>query len=222
MYAIIATGLKIMILFEKAETLSDAKSRGLALRIHYDQWHRKSYTLYDAEWLDHDNTIMNLVELLEASMLATITVKLPAEGEAYGAKEVVASAAVKGYGPLLYDIVMHEEDGLIPDREEVSNKARHVWSNYFHSRTDVEHLKLDNIYDPKTATPVDDAMVHDDVDNVLDYAYVMKNYPSIGALINNDLVIIKKLLEKFDISEEKFDKAFDVASISFFEMKYYR
>lgn len=48
-------------------------------------------------------------------------------------------AAEKGFGPLLYESVMHEiyEDWLAPDAVAISFYAKNIWRNYY-ERTDIE------------------------------------------------------------------------------------
>jgi hypothetical protein len=60
---------------------------------------------------------------------------------------VQSSAATKGYGPKLYDIVMEaataEGAMLTSDRRTVSDAAKGVWAYYFKNRSDVNKTPLD-------------------------------------------------------------------------------
>jgi len=78
-------------------------------------------------------------------------------------------AAVKGYGPLAYEIVMANY-GLGPDRISVSSKAKSVWTK-FSQRDDVSIHPYDDIDSPKTPTPKDDCDVYQDVE--LDASYTL-------------------------------------------------
>jgi hypothetical protein len=90
-------------------------------------------------------------------------------GECNDATEITASAAVKGYGPLLYDIVMSDSDcGIMSDRNSTSASAKNVW-NHYATRDDVEPHPFDDKDDPKTPDPNDDCYLVDDP--VLDQSY---------------------------------------------------
>lgn len=79
-----------------------------------------------------------------------------------GAAEVAASAAVKGYGPLMYDVAMSKSSApLMPDRSSLSPKAAAIWQYYDNKRSDVKKLPLDDIDDPKTPDERDDCAVWD-------------------------------------------------------------
>lgn len=110
-----------------------------------------------------------------------------------GAWEIASSAAEKGYGPMLYDILMAiaPNKTVMSDRESVSPSAKGVWSYYFWNRGDVEKLKLDDKSAPKTPTKFDDCSVFDaemkrgDDVNPLNYAYKSKTSPKGAALERN-------------------------------------
>jgi len=65
--------------------------------------------------------------------------------------EVRYSAALSGYGPLLYDLVLsHIYPGfLVSDRGSVSPQAQKVWNFYFNNRPDVNKQLITSIYDPQ-------------------------------------------------------------------------
>lgn len=95
---------------------------------------------------------------------------MPHSGDCHDAMEVKMSAASKGYGPLMYDIVMSDGDGgLMPDRVSTSGQAKKLWQFYGDKRSDVKKKPFDDERDPKTPEKDDDcALVGDDV---LDAAY---------------------------------------------------
>jgi hypothetical protein len=66
------------------------------------------------------------------------------------AYEVKQSAALSGYGPLLYDLVLSHiyPNFLVSDRSSVSNQARKVWNFYLNNRPDVNKVLISSIYDP--------------------------------------------------------------------------
>jgi hypothetical protein len=53
-----------------------------------------------------------------------------------------------GMGPLLYDVAMElsGQNGLMPDRDEVSAEARSVWEFYLRNRPDIEVMQLDSMH----------------------------------------------------------------------------
>ncbi len=66
------------------------------------------------------------------------------------AYEVKQSAALSGYGPLLYDLVLSHihPNFLISDRSSVSKQAQKVWNFYLNNRPDVNKVFITSIYDP--------------------------------------------------------------------------
>lgn len=53
--------------------------------------------------------------------------------------ELAKSAAEKGYGPSMYDfILMSFDEGLVPDRESVSEAALNIWRHFLNNRSDVK------------------------------------------------------------------------------------
>tara|TARA_R110000744_G_scaffold229533_3_gene347563 strand:+ start:1321 stop:1935 length:615 start_codon:yes stop_codon:yes gene_type:complete len=81
--------------------------------------------------------------------------KNPEEGPCFGAWKVIAVEAVRGWGPLLYDIAMEyatmKGGGLMADREEVTPMARKIWRYYLNNRDDVISHQLDDL--ENTLTP---------------------------------------------------------------------
>lgn len=62
--------------------------------------------------------------------------------------EVVTSAAIKGYGPLLYDLMLSNiyPKFLISDRGSVSQQAQKIWNHYFYIRSDVNKVLLQSTF----------------------------------------------------------------------------
>tara|TARA_B100000686_G_scaffold312533_1_gene357156 strand:+ start:248 stop:904 length:657 start_codon:yes stop_codon:yes gene_type:complete len=79
----------------------------------------------------------------------------PEDGPCDGAYQVKWASAKRGWGPLLYDVAMEyatmHGNGLIADREEVTDRARPVWDYYLSNRGDVDHHQLDDKHN--TLTP---------------------------------------------------------------------
>lgn len=143
-------------------------------------------------------------------VVATISVNAgrAMSGLQYGVPNVVASAANKGYGPLMYDIVMAHEGGLTCDKLSISDDAAYIWQYYFSNRKDVEKKLLDDINEPRTPEKFDDSTVfkqsskYDYSKDPLNYAYFPKTKLNTSTLINNHEVFIswiKKNLPDLDI-----------------------
>lgn len=200
---------------------------GLALKV-LRQSRSISYVLYDAnkfkEFIQemvksefYEGQTKSLIEdSINESILGYIKVS-PYVGGAFGAKEVQESAAERGYGPLMYDIAMSQNKGLMADRNSVSDNAEKVWDRYM-LRSDVTNLPLDDVEDPQTSTPDDDAELHAPIktreknkrnlkNNVsIDRAFFMKNGgPNVNGLITNDRHAVYFLQDGFDVSEEVFN-----------------
>jgi len=69
------------------------------------------------------------------------------EGPCAGTWHIAFSSAEHGLGPLLYDLAMEVAgaDGIMPDRNSVSEEARKVWRYYKTRRSDVKAIPLDYI-----------------------------------------------------------------------------
>lgn len=133
-------------------------------------------------------------------ILATLHARKDSEYPEFSIVE--RSAANKGYGPLIYDIAMSEEGGLISDRQSVSEEARHIWSYYLNYRDDVTKEPL---YEDKDM----------DLENPLDYGYKLKKKINTRTLEENHKYLIKWVknnMPDFDILN---------SSLYYFSRKYY-
>ena len=85
-------------------------------------------------------------------------------GNCSGAWMVASSEAMKGWGPLLYDVAIEYSTmrggGLSPDRTMVSDEAKRVWDYYLKNRSDVTAHQLDNLEDELTPGYKPDNCVH--------------------------------------------------------------
>ena len=89
---------------------------------------------------------------------------LPCEGSF----TIELSRAAKGWGPLLYDIAIEAAtllgNGLVPDRNIVSDEALKVWNFYLANRPDVVSHQLDSPENDLTY-PDDDPLGRKPIDN---------------------------------------------------------
>lgn len=121
------------------------------------------YILYSPKALlevtqDPDFFSMRFKKPLGEIVLAYIQA-YPRQGECNNATQITVSVATKGYGPLLYDIVMSDsEGGIMPDRNSTSDPAKNVWQHYA-KRGDVDMHPFDDVDDPKTPEKDDDCLM---------------------------------------------------------------
>ena len=124
-----------------------------------------NFVMYDSnqakQWFDKNSDDPEYIDLIgdsihyhdtfdpySNSIKAIMRIKTPDEDDnlCNGAWEVTRSAAVEGYGPTLYDLVMSISPyGLTSDRSEVSKSAEGVWKFYANNRDDVDKKFLDPI-----------------------------------------------------------------------------
>lgn len=112
-------------------------------------------------------------------------------GKCWDAGEVVASAAEKGYGPMMYEIGMSFcPGGLFADRLSVSDSAKNVWKK-FDQRSDVQKLHFDDIQFPRTPPKEDDCKIVDDP--ILNKAYKTRNQSDKTSLLANHKSFMSEL-----------------------------
>lgn len=88
------------------------------------------------------------------------TKAIPHKGDCFDATEIKYMAAEKGYGPLMYEIVLSDSDGgIMPDRGSTSSAAKNVWQK-FASRPDIKAKQF--TADGSTRSDSDCELVHDD------------------------------------------------------------
>jgi len=115
---------------------------------------------------------------------AAIRVQRSPEGQ-WGVSSVSSAVAAPGWGPTLYDAVMFLEGGLTADRSEVSRRAAGVWRKY-RDRSDITAKPFDDVEDPKTPDPSDDAVMHPGgLENPLNWAYFKSEAPILAGLVDN-------------------------------------
>jgi len=108
--------------------------------------------IYD---LGHDDAINGKIEIVRGDTAMARDQWGPCEG----AWQVKWSTATKGWGPLLYDVALEyatiHGNGIIADRDEISDQAIAVWDYYLNNRKqDVDSHQLDDPYN--TRTPEDE------------------------------------------------------------------
>lgn len=138
--------------------------------------------------------------------MISVSPNSPEESPQWGAATIKLAAAEPGWGPLLYDIVMHAEGGIVSDRDSVSGAARGIWTHYKTSRPDVEAKPLDNARHPRTRVKKDDvdgwfadrSAKGEPPTNPLNYAYFAGKRPPMGSLKANHRKA-KAILDRYRI-----------------------
>lgn len=240
------------VLLEKAAGLKDAQLNNLAL--YFDNSSYKTCILYDSlkfiesfkNAITEANNLFNKDDPkrrtkkndyfvfnnakqddLYKCIYAQITFSR-AQDPAYGANTVRTASAKSGYGPLIYDIVMSLSDnGLMPDRGEVSSSAANVWKYYDKNRNDVRTFELDDIGDPQTPPKRDDSTIHDiKGKDYLDKVYQIKKPVATSQLVSQhtkNIHTIHELLKSNQITNfsiKDINEMLRFASGEFFDRKY--
>lgn len=181
------------VLAEAPITLASAAAAGLGLFTYDGENEGFFIVLYDVgrarervialkNSLDEDTDVYGELEKALLGVTLGYARLLRPRDPCNGASEIANSAAVKGYGPLIYDIAMKFADNhtITADRKNVSLHARRIWDQMksrgssVHTRVDV--MYHDDVDDPKTPPPEDDCRVHPGgKTNSLNYAFRATN-----------------------------------------------
>lgn len=142
----------VRILVEAAVSAKQAAEGGVAL------YRRKSdkfvhYILYDpkalAEIIEDEGFYSGRFKKPLGEIILSYIQAYPRSGECNNATQITVSVATKGYGPLLYDIVMSDSDGgIMPDRNSTSDQAKKVWQ-YYAKRGDIDTFPFDDADVPR-------------------------------------------------------------------------
>ena len=166
-----------------------------------------------------------LKKLLRQAILGMVHFGSPMQKSNH-AREIRASAAEKGFGPLMYDIAMSLGGEIMADRDSVSDPAKKVWNYYFKNRPgDIEKKPLDNAAEPQTPPESDDGIYHDDpptLDNPLNWTYSLKSKVNVSGLIKNDKEFHRQVSELFHMEQSEIDDIFEEANHAFFYDKYHK
>lgn len=175
-------------LLEAAVASKQAAGQNLAL-LRRNSGKYIQYILYDPQELENEFTMYEKGAGDEAKVIYGFLEVRPHDGECWNAAEIAASAAKKGYGPLMYELAMSDfENGLMPDRSTTSPAARKVWQVYT-QRSDVSKFPLDDKRNPKTPPKIDDCSIVPDVDG--DIAYLNQAYVGRGDTDGKSILLKK-------------------------------
>jgi len=112
-----------------------------------DQRESKIYILFHPdlinEIIEADLDIDDLARSKNALAMMKVNTKRDFDRLCYNSWQVKLAGAFKGWGPTMYDIVMGDSpNGIMADRESVSDPAFDVWDFYYKNRN-VEKKPLD-------------------------------------------------------------------------------
>lgn len=220
---------------EKAITINEASNEGLALFVNgdIDSLASLELILYNPKELSDDKYVEYL-ELEENNDFKFIFQSLFGfikisnyNFNAYGSWTVNMIAAKKGYGILLYDIIlsMVGKKGLCPDRGSVSSHAEKVWDYYLNKRNDVINKPIDDEDHPLTKPKKDDSHVHKpfksgEIDltkrSSIDRVYYMNKKLNFKSLITNHNKFIQS--SKY-ITENDFEDKSEMLGIKFYKLQ---
>jgi len=197
--------IKESLLVEKAFNTRDASKENLALVVIKDKIIGRQLILLDPDGLLDLASLANAEKHVSDAafrkcIYAIISVE-PPYPRPYGSYEVHQSAAVNGYGPLIYDAALSIFGPLCADRNSVSPSAENIWNYYKNNRKDVEALLIDDYDDPKTKTKKDDGEVYT-LPTPLNYVYKLKSPKDFSKLIQKGksfMVKYTKSISNFDV-----------------------
>jgi hypothetical protein len=167
---------------EAAIPVASLARQGLALMINGDN-NRRQYILWDTdEYFDEVKMYPNEDDFKPLKIvIGYIKTKKDPSCDYW---HVETSAAEKGYGPAIYDIVMNDiyPEGLTSDRSMVSDAARNVWNYMLKNRAheiDHAHVGEDNWNCRMAGSENEDSR---------NYVFRMKSYtrPDVSQLVTNN------------------------------------
>ena len=200
-------------ILEAAFTADQAKAQNLALKID-----NSFLVLYDpSKMLSGLESSEYDADFLSNAVLGFLEAKSPAgKNRCHGAMMIRSVAAVKGYGPLMYDIAMSMYGKITSDRVQTSDAAEKIWNYYKDNRPDVLKEPFDDVTAPETSNPEDDCTLQYGR-NSLNYAYSGSSV-DYRSLLNNHNEFLKNA-GKF-LSSKALEELVMAAGDAFFRRMY--
>lgn len=161
-----------------------------------------------------------LLDKVDEWVVGTILLGREEKEDHWGGREVMNSAARKGFGPTMYDLAMYQFGcPLFSDRDSVSPSAENVWDFYMKKRSDIKRLPFDDIENPKTPSREDDAEVYPENRPALNAAY---NGTGINTtpMLNKHKFAVKLIADELGWESERIQKLVSNAGREFFQIKY--
>jgi len=167
----------VRLIVEAAASSQDATKNGYAL-LKTQAYEGQALVLYDPKLLlqaskSEEGFDVGVQDLIKDGIIVGYVRYVQHDSDCLKANEIQSSASLKGYGPLMYDILMSlSPHGIMSDRVKTSDAARKVWNVYDTQRNDVISRKFDDKNNPKTPPKIDDCeLMSDENAPYLDKAY---------------------------------------------------
>ena len=150
---------------ERAMNTQDALKEGYALYVE-DNEDEFLFFLYDTKKLTRESLESvngNLEEWIMQSLVGISEMSGYSRSMPFKSYAVAFTGALKGWGVLLYDIMLTQagKKGLCADRGSVSPMAKNVWEFYLTKRaSEITSKPIDDEDDPITSPVNDDGYVH--------------------------------------------------------------
>lgn len=164
---------------EAAIPVASLARQGLALMILGDN-NRRQYILWDTDEYFDQYKIHSDGDSFEPLKIVVGYIKTKSDPYC-NYWQVETSAAEKGYGPAIYDIVLSDifPEGLTSDRFMVSDAAKNVWNYMFNNRAhEIEHVQVEDECRSRNSEENDSR----------NYIFKMKSYtkPDVSQLVANN------------------------------------
>jgi len=192
------------LLDEVAKSIGDASH----LALYISQNNETTFALYDPNILE--NMIIDGFASRSNKLLMTIGTIAAKKSNNYKHTWIVTgSAAVQGYGPLMYDILMSyiKPDFLRSDLSSVSKAAKKIWNHNLTLRA--------NEYEVKPSP----APLHQN-EPALNHAFAIKNPIDYKSLVENHNKTIEYLMKTYSYPIEDLQQIITSSETEFFNEKY--
>lgn len=199
---------------EAAVSISQAQSENLSLWVN-DTGFGTKMVLYDASVIDKmgpENWIEKSHNKQKLTGLVVGVISSNREPDV-GAYEIDISAAEKGYGPLLYDMLSSHIGFIMADRTGISKDAQRVWKYIMTNRSDWEHEWIED----------EQYRVNNSKKNPLNYKWRILSSINLSSLRANNKVAESKIVEVYrqrgkDYNE--FDRIISSEASRYFDFRY--
>ena len=202
-----------------------------------DWFHMPKYArLISSGMFDNSYKIAEMASK-ERKILGMMVVKTPKSNEAYGAAEVVQAAAIRGYGPALYDLVIGDQAvGIYGDRNAIDPRAYDIYDYYLNKRDDIEKLPLDDPEQKYTKDTIDDMIASTDgsylpwsyneepshslwLQDAANYVYKGPRHPDMQVFLQAGELAKESFAERWKIASQDVNNFFTKLALDFFDVR---
>ena len=150
-----------------------------------------AYALIDLNRLKDPKVIYNIDRMLPFSIKAVIFLKESMEKPCYNAVELTNWAAHRGFGTLLFDIVLNDtKRPIIIDRASVSPEAKTAWASRIKYNNKYNFHPIDNFEKSLTKKDLDDCYTH-----FITGGYIEKDGAVISALSGDESLMPNQIID---------------------------